>query len=54
MNVHAWSYGKSGGPMAAIQRTIALLPPNTRVITADQLLGMLRTQFGKAHEDKHS
>lgn len=49
VNVHAWSYGNSGGPMEAIQRAISLLPPNTRVTTADHILAMLRTNFGKAH-----
>lgn len=50
IQVHAWSYGKSGGPMEAIQRAIALLPPNTRVTTADHVLTMLRANFGKSHE----
>lgn len=48
VNVHAWSYGKSGGPMEAIRRAIGLLPPNTRVVTADQILTMLRVGFGKS------
>ncbi|MCW3100173.1 MAG: hypothetical protein JWL77_5791 [Chthonomonadaceae bacterium] len=49
INVHAWSYGNSGGPMEAIRQAIALLPPNTRVTTADHVLTMLRTNFGKSH-----
>jgi hypothetical protein len=49
INVHAWSYGNSGGPMEAIQRAIALLPPNTRVTTGDHILAMLRANFGKAN-----
>ena len=47
VNVHAWSFKDSGGPMGAVQRTIEKLPPGTRVVTASQLVGMLRTQFGK-------
>ncbi|RYG47399.1 hypothetical protein EON79_07460 [bacterium] len=41
INVHAWSFGKSGGPLSAVERTIAMLPPNTRVISANQLLSLL-------------
>jgi hypothetical protein len=47
IQVHAWSYGKSGGPMEAIRKAIDLLPPNTRVTTADHVLTMLRSNFGK-------
>lgn len=47
INVHAWSYGKSGGPMEAVRRTIALLPENTEVVTANQVLGMIKAGFGK-------
>ncbi|MBW3622658.1 MAG: hypothetical protein KY468_04530 [Armatimonadetes bacterium] len=47
VNVHAWSYGDSGGPMEAVARTIRMLPPNTRVITADQMIGMLRKNFSR-------
>jgi hypothetical protein len=46
INVHAWSYRGSGGPMEAVRRTLTLLPPNTRVLTADQLVALLRTNFG--------
>ena len=45
VNVHAWSYGKSGGPLEAVRRTLALLPSNTRVVTADQLIALLRSNF---------
>ncbi len=47
VNVHAWSFRDSGGPMGAVERTIEKLPPGTRVVTASQLVGMLKTQFGK-------
>jgi hypothetical protein len=49
VNVHAWSYGSRGGPLEAVRRTIALLPPHTRVVTADQLITLLRTNFAKRH-----
>jgi hypothetical protein len=38
VTVHAWSYGSIGGPLEAVKQTIALLPKNTRVVTADQLI----------------
>ena len=34
VNVHAWSFRDSGGPMGAIGRTIEALPPRVRVVTA--------------------
>jgi GxGYxYP putative glycoside hydrolase C-terminal domain/GxGYxY sequence motif in domain of unknown function N-terminal len=46
VNVHAWSFRASGGPLEAVRRTLDLLPPATRVITADQLIGLLRANFG--------
>lgn len=42
INVHAWSYGNIGGPAEAVRRTIAKLPPNTRVVTANQLIDLLK------------
>jgi len=48
VNVHAWSWKSIGGPMEAVRRTIAALPPNTRVVTAGDLLSMLRRQFGRS------
>lgn len=42
VNVHAWSFAKSGGPIEAVRRVIDKLPPNTRVVTAPQLIGLLR------------
>ena len=42
VNVHAWSFKDSGGPMGAIHRTIGLLPPNTRVVTATEFFALLR------------
>jgi hypothetical protein len=47
VNVHAWSYRDIGGPMEAVRRAISLLPPDTRVITADDLIYLLRENFGK-------
>jgi hypothetical protein len=49
VNVHAWSYRGIGGPLAAVCRTIGQLPPNTRLVTADQLIALLRKDFGKQH-----
>lgn len=42
VNVHAWSYSKKGGPMAAVERTIKMLPSHVRVVTADQIIRTLR------------
>lgn len=50
VSVHAWSYRKDGGPLEAIRRTIEKLPPDTRVITADQMLEMLRRQFAPSSD----
>jgi hypothetical protein len=38
VNVHAWSFREVGGPMAMVKKTIDLLPPNTRVVTAEEYL----------------
>ncbi len=46
VQAHAWSYGKTGGPLEAIRRTIELLPPNTRVVTADQLVELMARNLG--------
>jgi hypothetical protein len=48
VNVHAWSYGESGGPLPAVRRAIDLLPPGTRVVTADQVIALLRANFGQS------
>ena len=42
VNVHAWSFGDIGGPMEAVKRTIDALPPGTRVVTAGDLLTLMR------------
>lgn len=47
INVHAWSFKDIGGPMEAVKRTIDLLPPNTRVVTAEELIILLRQNFGE-------
>ncbi len=44
--VHAWSWAEMGGPLEAVRRTIAQLPSNTRVITADQMVGLMRRNLG--------
>jgi len=41
VNVHAWSFRDSGGPMGAIRRTLALLPPDTRIVTVTEFLKLL-------------
>lgn len=46
INVHAWSYKDLGGPMEAVRQTIDRLPPGTRVVTAEQLIILLRNAFG--------
>ncbi len=47
--VHAWSWADMGGPLEAVRRTIARLPSNTRVITADQMVGLMRRNLGRLH-----
>jgi hypothetical protein len=47
VNVHAWSYGEIGGPLEAVRRAIDLLPPGTRVVTADQVIALLRANFAR-------
>jgi len=46
INVHAWSFESIGGPMEAVKRTLDLLPPGTRVTTAEELITLLRQNFG--------
>ncbi len=46
INAHAWSFGEVGGPMQAIINTIELLPPNTRIVTVEELIILLRNNFG--------
>lgn len=42
ITVHAWSFGKIGGPINAIKQTVDLLPKGTRVVTAPELVGWMR------------
>jgi hypothetical protein len=49
VSVHAWSFRRQGGPLEAVRRTIERLPPGTRVVTADQLIALLRRNFGERH-----
>lgn len=42
INVHAWSYGKANGPFEATKQVIEKLSPNTRVITANQLMDLVK------------
>lgn len=46
VNVHAWSFDEIGGPMEAVHRCVRQLPPGVRVVTAEQLLMLLRENFG--------
>lgn len=46
VNVHVWSFRNVGGPMAMIKKIINLLPPNTRVVTAEEYFILLRNNFG--------
>lgn len=47
INVHAWSFRNSGGPMGAIERTVNLLPPDTRVVTAAEFIQLMMGTQGK-------
>jgi len=49
VNVLCWANWSFGGPMESVQRTIDLLPPNTRVVTANQLIDLMRENLGKKH-----
>jgi hypothetical protein len=49
VTVLAWGYRDAGGPMEAVRRTIELLPKNTRVVTANQLVALLRANFEGRH-----
>lgn len=46
VNANAWSFGAIGGPMQAIVNTIEMLPPNTRLVTVEELMILLRNNFG--------
>jgi hypothetical protein len=46
VNVHAWSWKEMGGPMEAVKQTIDRLPQGTRVVTAEELVILLRNAFG--------
>ena len=46
INANAWSFGSYGGPMQAIVNTIELLPENTRLVTVEELIILLRNNFG--------
>lgn len=47
IDVHAWSYGDIGGPMEAVKRCVDMLPEGTRVVTAEQLVILLRNNLGE-------
>jgi len=51
INVLAWAKWDFGGPMESVQRTIELLPANTRVVTANQLIELMRTNLGPKHSN---
>lgn len=42
VNVHAWSFDRIGGPIEAVRQVVQKLSPETRVVTATQLFGLLR------------
>ncbi len=44
VNVHGWSYGSLGGPMEAVRQVVDRVPANTKVVTANQLLDLMRQQ----------
>lgn len=46
ITVHAWSFGAMGGPMEAVKQTIDQLPAGVRVVTAEELIILLRNNFG--------
>jgi hypothetical protein len=46
VNVHAWSMWAGKGPMGAVAETVARLPPEVRVVTAEQIVRRLRKHFG--------
>lgn len=46
VNVLAWAKWDFGGPMESVQKTIDLLPKNTRVVTANQLIALMRDNLG--------
>lgn len=49
VTVLAWGYQDTGGPMEAVRRTIELLPKNTRVVSANQLVQLMCDNFSKKH-----
>ncbi len=49
VTVLAWGYQNNGGPMEAVRRTIELLPKNTRVVSANQLVQLMLDNFSKKH-----
>ena len=46
INVFPWTFTNIGGPLEAVKRTIDLLPENTRVVTVEELVLLLRNNFG--------
>lgn len=47
VSVCAWHHEDIGGPMEAIRRVIDMLPKDTRVVTANQLIDMMSETLGK-------
>lgn len=52
VNVHAWSFRDSGGPMGAIRRTIDALPPRVRVVTATEFFELLVGEASSRNDKK--
>ncbi len=46
VNVYAWGFRDIGGPMEAIKRLVDILPANTRAVTVDEFIILLRNNFG--------
>lgn len=46
INVHAWSFDDLGGPIEATRRVIGRLGPKTKVITASQLIQIIKEEHG--------
>lgn len=49
VNVHAWSFRDSGGPLGAIGRTIDALPPGVRVVGAPEFFEWIARESPARH-----
>ena len=46
VNVHAWSMWGGAGAMSAAAQTVAMLPPQVKVVTAEHVIRLLRKYHG--------